>query len=725
MRFPGALVCLVLFFSVGTPPGSAEDLVWAKAAGGPFYDAVLAVATGPGGATCLAGHFVGTADVDPSFRVNTLTSAGGDDGFVLMLGADGRFRWAGSLGGPSTDLALDAAVDSGGGVLVVGDFRERADFDPGSDTCFLDSAGGTDAFIARLDPGGNFLWAHRIGSTGDDRATHAAVDAAGHWRIAGYFAGTVDFDPGPGTFLLTSAGAGDIFLLTLDAGGAFLWAGRLGGSAADTPQGMAWAGGALYTTGSFSGTADFDPGPAVFNLTAAGQNDVFVSKLENDGQFAWAARLGGSLAESAGGIGVGADGAVFVAGSFQGTADFDPGPKTAELVSFGQEDVFVARLGPAGSYVWARQLGGSEREVAYGLVLGEGDFLSVMGDFNSGPADFDPGPDLFPLTPAGAFDIYLVKLDLSGNFAWAGRFGGSQVDAGRGLASGPGGTLTLGGAFYGTADFDPGPEEAMLSPAGLGDGFVVRVAPCWQRGAPLYGRQVFPPRCSADAGGLPGGPGQPHRFAAAQLGILRRPADRFFLSAGGKEFRELAVDDLLRVGGADSGLGPYARRPGVPPYHQGAPIEQNLVPDPPQEVSSLVPLGSSQVLFEAWDTDRQIFGNTPVFLLADCGLAVSGTNPVGLRFVSYEAWSLAFAPEFDIRYGSLDQLRGEGNFSHAACLGRFFNNPGVDSLPAPPPGSGRYYLARGLNTCQAMGYGQSAGLDPDPREELDSLPRCP
>ena len=97
------------------------------------------------------------------------------------------------------------------------------------------------------------------------------MDASGNVYTTGYFQGTVDFDPGAGTFNLTSAGLQDIFISKLDAAGNFVWAKQLGGTLNDVGYSIALdTSGNVYTTGFFRDTVDFDPGAGTFNLTPAG-----------------------------------------------------------------------------------------------------------------------------------------------------------------------------------------------------------------------------------------------------------------------------------------------------------------------------------------------------------------------------------------------------------------------------------------------------------------------
>src|ERR1035437_9575750 len=131
----------------------------------------------------------------------------------------------------------------------------------------------------------NFLWAKSMGGTGNDIGYSIALDASGNVYTTGYFYGTVDFDPGAGTFNLTSAGNYALFISKLDASGNFVWAKQIGGTSSGAlGQFISLdASGNIYTTGCFFGTVDFDPGAGTSNLTSSSTNDIFVSKLDASG----------------------------------------------------------------------------------------------------------------------------------------------------------------------------------------------------------------------------------------------------------------------------------------------------------------------------------------------------------------------------------------------------------------------------------------------------------
>ena len=219
-------------------------------------------------------------------------------------------------------------------------------------------------------------WMKQVGGIGGDRGRDMVLDGAGNVYTTGVYANTVDFDPGPGIFNLTSTGGSQIFVSKLDTDGNFVWAKSMGGSGADSGQGLAVdAAGNVYITGGFTGTADFDPGPTTFTLTAATttEYDIFIVKLNSLGDFAWAKGIvGGTWWDNGQDIAVDASGNVHVVGRFYfqgGARDFDPGPGTFFLTA-GQEDVFILKLDTNGNFVWAKDFGaGSLENRGYSIVL--------------------------------------------------------------------------------------------------------------------------------------------------------------------------------------------------------------------------------------------------------------------------------------------------------------------------------------------------------------------
>ncbi len=211
---------------------------------------------------------------------------------------------------------------------TTGGFGYTVDFDPGPGIFNLSASNQLDVFISKLDANGNFVWAKSMGGQAVNQSygRSISVDSSGNVFTTGNFYGTGDFDPGPGIFNLSSAGSADIFISKLDSSGFFVWAKRLGGNSDDIVYSNAIdASGNVYTTGNFYATGDFDPGPGIFNLSSAGNTDIFISKLNNNGNFVWAKRIGRQFgSEEARSIKIDAFGNIYTTGVFGGTVDVDP-----------------------------------------------------------------------------------------------------------------------------------------------------------------------------------------------------------------------------------------------------------------------------------------------------------------------------------------------------------------------------------------------------------------
>jgi hypothetical protein len=188
-----------------------------------------------------------------------------------------------------------------------------------------------------------------MGGADVDYGFQLAVGASGNVYLAGAFKGTADFDPGNGTYDLTSEGNYDIFISKLDEAGNFLWAKQIGGTLVDYVDAMTIdAEENIYTTGYFQGTADFNPGSGTANLSSAGNGDIFISKLDDSGNFIWAKGIGGTANDIGVGIGLDAEGNIYTTGYFSETVDFDPEAGIYELTSAGDFDVFTLKLGNGG-----------------------------------------------------------------------------------------------------------------------------------------------------------------------------------------------------------------------------------------------------------------------------------------------------------------------------------------------------------------------------------------
>lgn len=479
---------LALFISltgINSIKAQSINFNYAKQIGNSGADVGRSVITDSNGNVYTTGYFNGVGDFDPGIGTFTLSSYGLEDVFVTKFDAFGNFVWAKQIGGSIDERGYSISLDGLGNIYLAGIFAGTVDFDPSATVFALTSVGGTqeDAFFVKLDPSGNFIWAKQIGGSSADYSYSMVADASGNVYSTGSFQGTADFDPSASTYTLTSTSQ-QPFILKLNTVGNFVWAKTFNNI---TGTGCIGEGitidvsGNVYTTGYFDGSVDFDPSAVTSTLTASpGASDVFISKLDNSGNHIWAKSFSGSSFTEGTSIAVDGGGNVYTTGIFGNTVDFDPGALTFNLTSGGIRNVFISKLNSSGNFVWAKKIGGtSSDDRGYSIVLDGTTNVYVAGSFN-GTVDFDPGASTFNITSLSADnDIYVTKLDGSGNFMWAKAMQGTLDDKAWAVALDNNGSVYLTGSFNGTVDFDPNVTTYTLtnpSVSGIPDIFICKLS---------------------------------------------------------------------------------------------------------------------------------------------------------------------------------------------------------------------------------------------------------
>lgn len=452
---------------------------WTIGIGGTSSEEGKAIATDANGNVYTVGVFTGTIDFNLLTGLISLTSNGSNDLFIHKTAADGTLIWAKQIGGAHLDEVNDIAVDAGGDVYVTGSVRGMVDFDPDTGVVNLNPMSNSfNAFILKLNTTGSFVWAKHIDGPSGSVGNGIDIDGDGNVYTTGWFSGLTDFDPSTNTFNITSF-SHDIFVLKLDVMGNFVWVKNMRGTS--TEQGKSIAVDAnknIYTTGFFTDTLDFDLNGAAPPIVSAGGYDMFVQKLDSNGNFLWGKGIGGADSEEGKSIAVDANGNVYTTGYFSGAVNFDPNGGMTWLSSAGNIDAFVQKLDPMGNLEWATSMGGYSHDWGYDITVDASGASYVTGRFE-GTVDFNPSSNAVDnLVGAGGFDGYVQKLDAAGNFKWARSIGGLGYDFAYGVAVDLNGNVFTTGSFSGTVDFDPSQDTASLTAIAPYDVFVQKWALC-------------------------------------------------------------------------------------------------------------------------------------------------------------------------------------------------------------------------------------------------------
>jgi uncharacterized repeat protein (TIGR01451 family) len=395
---------------------------------------------------------------------------------------DPVLSYASFLGGGDIDVGHAVAVDAQDNVYVTG---ETASLNfPTAKAEQPVNAGGSDAFITKLDPAGNVLFSTYLGGSGNENdfrsgveSSGIAADAAGHVYVTGR---TSSLDFPVVNAVLPNYGGGDYdgFVAMISAGGdTLLYATYLGGEANDSSNGIAVDGtGAIYVTGGTRSFNDFPITAGAYQPNSNGQLDAFVAKLDpshsGPASLVYATYLGGQGIDRGTAVAVDASGNAHVVGRTE-SPDF-PTTNALQAIYGGGADAFVAVLNSSGTgLIAATFLGGSGLDVANGVVVDVAGNTYITGETAS--ADF-PIVNGFQPTNAGSSDAFVAQLDPTGTaLLYATYLGGSGLDRGT--------SLTLDVAAHivitGETSSDDFPQVNAFQPARGGgkDVFVARIDP--------------------------------------------------------------------------------------------------------------------------------------------------------------------------------------------------------------------------------------------------------
>jgi hypothetical protein len=344
------------------------NLQWTKTIGGKGWDMGFSLIQTSDGGYAIAGF-------TPSF------GAGGGDVYVVKLNANGNLQWTKTIGGENWEVGHSLIQTSDGGYAIAG---------------FTSSfgAGEDDVYVVKLDANGNLQWTKTIGGPESEEGHSLIQTSDGGYAIAGY---TESF----------GAREWDVYVVKLDAHGNLQWTKTIGGKKEDM-------GNSLIQTS--------DGGYAITGFTksfGAGEADVYVVKLDANGNLQWTKTIGGPESDWGSSLIQTSDGGYAIAGY---TRSFGA----------GRDDVYVVKLDANGNLQWTKTIGGPESEEGNSLIQTSDGGYAIAGYTKS--------------FGAGESDVYVVKLDKNGNACCA-VSQTSQVGSGGTLSSpissiGSGGTLS-------------------------------------------------------------------------------------------------------------------------------------------------------------------------------------------------------------------------------------------------------------------------------------------
>ncbi len=404
--------------------------------------------------------------------------------FVLGNGMAQFFDFAKQNGYNQMVTPDDVLTDSAGNTYTFGTYSSKTDFDPGPAVYNLDfyALSFNHVFMQKLDANGNFVWAKSLENLATGQIyINGALDKDANIIITGSFQYSVDFDPGPGSYVLTAAGTQlDIFIAKYTANGDLLWAKAIGDGKQQWGSSVtADENGNVYSTGMFEDDdftiagIDFDPGPATHLITVTGaptvHSDGYILKLDANGNFIWVNKIGGIKGELGEQIKYDGAGNIILVGVFIGSLDFDytGGTDVLGVPGATTQEIFIMKTDTAGNYSWTGVTQGSCYIHFSGFDLDLAGSIYMSGYTNGCSHDLDPGPGIYQPTFKGNDDAFIYKLNSAGTFQWGKSFTTITTERMGPIDVEDNGDFLVAGWGVDSLDLDAGPGTLYI-PASVG-----------------------------------------------------------------------------------------------------------------------------------------------------------------------------------------------------------------------------------------------------------------
>lgn len=331
--------------------------------------------------------------------------------------------WATNYGGSLFDRAFGSGLDNAGNSVITGTTASvNFPTTPGSVQSTKNNS--NDAFVTVFNADGTVRYSTYFGGNNTDQGNDAAFDNVGNVMVVGYTVSS-DLLVGGG-FQSTPGGAGDGFVLSLDANGGINWSSYWGGSAQDELRSLAvWPNNDIFTVGrTFSNNLQTIGGGN------NGGRDVFAARVRTNGSLAWGTYFGGSGDDQGYAVAVDADGNMVATGSTTSANNIaTPGAAQANLA--GGSDAFVIKFNGQGARLWSTYWGGNGTDFGNGINTGNGNTIWVTGQTSS--ANMTTTNNGFQRTFGGVSDAFVAGMGANGNLTYSTYLGGQSSEQGYGI----------------------------------------------------------------------------------------------------------------------------------------------------------------------------------------------------------------------------------------------------------------------------------------------------
>ena len=453
--------------------------------GGTGYDGITSVIPDPNNGWIVSGYFQNSIDLDPGEATYTLTATPGTYGrFICKYNIN--FQPTQSVVFPAAMAITNLSIDANNNIYASGSLggNLQVDANPGAGQYFLQPEGGGDAFVCKLNPDFEFLWATSIGGNSGEGLKEMSISADGNIVLAMNTTSIIELNTinGLETFD-ASMSFGIPFVVSLDTDGVIQWGALFTGTpylSTLQPMGLDSQGN-IYITGSFEYTMDADPGESVYTIALDEQGwDNFIVKLNPSGDLVWAYAFGNPPYDSdyAFNVEVSPTDVISIAGGGQGQFDIDP-TEGEYLLTNTQGCGYVLNLTSDGEFIDVWEFFGSGY---LNLIISEIHYDNAGNCYCVLPCtsncDLNPGEESLP-----AIGTYIVKMGPDGNFVSSYSLPAQGINVAE-IYTDENDNMIINGTIYSTtgATFQTVNGDVPLANNGIEDLYILAAAPCENSG---------------------------------------------------------------------------------------------------------------------------------------------------------------------------------------------------------------------------------------------------
>lgn len=438
------LIILAHFF---TPFSVQAQYSWAISEGGNGLDVAKNIRFTQDNNVIVSGDIAG----NPAFGGTYYIGNGLSDGFVAKYDGNANLQWFRLIGGAGVDKCMGMALDATDNIYLCGTFQGSMTVE----NFTVQSNGGTDFYVVKLNSSGDILWLKSFGGILDDVAYSIGVNVSNNVFLCGTFGGSMQI----GDSTLSATSIVQSYIMKLSDIGNPTWAMKPVSSSNNVSNSLT-----VLPDGNVAVAGYYSLNMSLGNFSVSSSSasyDVFLCSINDDGVVNWLTKAGGAYDDVSTALTNDTQGNLLLCGNMSGSAAFD----TFYLANAGYNDPFIAKYDENGNCVWARSGQGLDLDMVNGISCDAQGNVYATGLYENSIT--------FSEHTISGYDqrqIFMVSYDANGNLRWLQDAGGSGTDCGTAINTDVTGNVYVSGYYTYLAKFG----EITLPPAGLQDIFLAK-----------------------------------------------------------------------------------------------------------------------------------------------------------------------------------------------------------------------------------------------------------